>query len=54
MPLRNFKPTSPGRRNSMGYTFGEITKKKPEKKLLATKKQKAGRNAQGRLRDGAR
>ena len=49
MPLRNYKPTSPGRRNSMGYTFEEITKKKPEKRLLATKKQKSGRNNQGRL-----
>ena len=49
MPLRNYKPTSPGRRNSMGYTFDEITKQKPEKSLLATKKQKSGRNNQGRL-----
>lgn len=49
MPLRSYKPTSPGRRNSTGYTFEEITKKKPEKRLLATKKQKSGRNNKGRL-----
>ena len=49
MPLRSWKPTSPGRRNAMGYTFGEITKKKPEKRLLATKKQRAGRNRDGRI-----
>jgi len=30
-----------------GYTFDEITKDKPEKSLLAPKKQKAGRNFRG-------
>ena len=49
MPLKNFKPTSPGRRNASGYTFSEITKKKPEKSLLAPLKKKSGRNAQGRV-----
>ena len=49
MPLRNFKPTSPGRRNASGYTFEEVTKKKPEKSLLAPLKKKAGRNVHGRI-----
>ena len=49
MPLRNFKPTSPGRRNASGHTFEEVTKKKPEKSLLAPLKKKAGRNQQGRI-----
>ena len=49
MPLKKFKPTSPGRRNSSGHTFEEITKKRPEKSLLAPQKRKAGRNNQGRL-----
>ena len=49
MPLRNFKPTSPGRRNASGHTFEEITKKKPEKSLLAPLKKKSGRNQQGRI-----
>ena len=49
MPLRNFKPTSPGRRNASGHTFEELTKKKPEKSLLAPLKKKAGRNQQGRI-----
>ena len=48
MPIRNFKPTSPGRRNSSGYTFEEITKKKPEKRLLSSKKKSAGRS-RGRI-----
>ena len=49
MPLRNFKPTSPGRRNASGHTFEELTKKKPEKSLLAPLKKKSGRNQQGRI-----
>ena len=32
MPIRQFRPTSPGRRNASGYTFSEITKKRPEEK----------------------
>ena len=43
MPIRNFRPTSPGRRNSSGFTFEEITKKKPEKNLLVSKKRTSGR-----------
>ncbi|MCY3569217.1 MAG: 50S ribosomal protein L2 [Chloroflexi bacterium] len=49
MPLKNFKPTSPGRRNSSGHTFEEITKKKPEKSLLAPLKKMSGRNNKGRV-----
>ncbi len=44
MPIRKFKPTSPGRRNSSGFTFEEITKKKPEKALLLRKKRTSGRS----------
>ncbi len=49
MPVKQFKPTSPGRRGMSGYTFEEITKSEPERSLLAPKKQRAGRNAQGRI-----
>ena len=49
MAIKQFNPTSPGRRGSSGFTFDEITKKKPEKSLLATRKKMAGRNAQGRI-----
>jgi large subunit ribosomal protein L2 len=49
MPIKQFKPTSPGRRGMSGFTFDEITKKRPEKSLLVTKKRTAGRNAQGRI-----
>jgi large subunit ribosomal protein L2 len=48
MPIRKFRPTSPGRRNSSGFTFEEITKKKPEKNLLVSKKRSSGR-AHGKI-----
>jgi large subunit ribosomal protein L2 len=47
--IKKFNPTSPGRRNMSGYTFDEITKDKPEKSLLVTKRSKAGRNASGKI-----
>ena len=49
MPIRQFKPTSPGRRGSSGYTFAEITRKKPERSLLAPLKRRAGRNNSGKI-----
>ncbi len=49
MPIRQFKPTSPGRRGASGYTFEEITKKKPEKSLTEPLKKSGGRNNQGRI-----
>jgi large subunit ribosomal protein L2 len=49
VPIRNYRPTSPGRRNASGFTFDEITKKKPEKALLVSKKQRAGRAGSGRI-----
>ncbi len=49
MPIKQFKPTSPGRRDASGQTFTEITKKRPEKSLtVSLKKRSGGRNAQGR------
>ncbi|MFN8532078.1 MAG: 50S ribosomal protein L2 [Dehalococcoidia bacterium] len=49
MPIRKYSPTSPGRRNASGHTFEEITKKKPEKSLLAPLKKSGGRNNTGRI-----
>jgi len=50
MPLKQFKPTSPGRRNASGHTFQEITKSRPEKSLTESlRKKHAGRNNQGRI-----
>src|SRR5258708_32574891 len=49
MPVKVYKPTSPGRRGMTGYTFEEITKSTPEKRLLREKRGKSGRNNQGRV-----
>jgi large subunit ribosomal protein L2 len=44
MPIRIYKPTSPGRRNSSVDTFDDITKSEPEKSLSVFKKKKSGRS----------
>ena len=49
MALKQYNPTSAGRRHQTGYSFEEITKAKPEKSLIMTVKQEAGRNSQGRV-----
>ncbi len=49
MGIKQYKPTSPGRRGATGYTFEEITKRKPEKSLTVPLKKSGGRNRQGRL-----
>ena len=49
MAVKHFKPYTPSRRNMTVSDFSEITKKTPEKSLLAKKKEKAGRNAGGRI-----
>ena len=49
MAMKHFKPYTPSRRNMTVSDFAEITKKTPEKSLLAKKKEKAGRNSYGRI-----
>jgi large subunit ribosomal protein L2 len=49
MAIRNYKPTSPGRRDMSGSTFVEVTRTAPHKPLLAKKKRSSGRNNQGRI-----
>jgi large subunit ribosomal protein L2 len=49
MPVRNYKPTSPGRRGMSVSTFEEITRTQPERSLLKKQTSKAGRNNQGRI-----
>jgi len=48
MGLRKRKPTSAGRRFQTVSDFSDITKKKPEKTLLAPKHSTGGRNSNGR------
>jgi large subunit ribosomal protein L2 len=49
MAVKRVKATSPGRRHQAFSTFEEITKKKPEKSLLARIKKSGGRNVNGRI-----
>ena len=49
MPLRKFKPTSPGRRFMTSAGFEEITTDEPEKSLVESLPTHAGRNNQGRI-----
>jgi large subunit ribosomal protein L2 len=49
MPIKQYKPTSPGRRGASGHSVEEITRSKPEKSLLAPLRRQAGRNNQGRI-----
>jgi len=49
MPLRDYKPTSPGRRAMTRSTFEEITTTDPHRPLLEPLHRTSGRNAQGRL-----
>ena len=49
MGMKHFNAYTPSRRNMTVSDFAEITKKTPEKSLLAKKKEKAGRNSYGRI-----
>ncbi len=49
MGIKTFNPYTPSRRNMTVSTFDEVTKKTPEKSLLAKKKKNAGRNSYGRI-----
>ena len=49
MPVRKFKPTSPGRRFMSVSTFEDVTKTEPEKSLTEKLTKKGGRNNKGRI-----
>ncbi len=49
MPIKVFKPTSPGRRNMSGQTFEEITHSKPEPSLTKGLRKHGGRNFRGKI-----
>lgn len=50
MPVKVYKPTSPGRRNMSVSGFDEITRGKPERSLLGGRANKSGgRNVYGRI-----
>ena len=49
MPLRSYRPTSPGMRQMTRSTFDEITSDRPHKPLTESQVRSAGRNSQGKL-----
>ena len=49
MGIKQYKPTSPGRRFQTVSDFAEITRTKPEKSLTKGRSKKAGRNNNGRV-----
>ncbi|MDP3771214.1 MAG: 50S ribosomal protein L2 [bacterium] len=48
MPLIHYKPTTSGRRKA-SVIRGDVAQKRPERSLVISRKQHAGRNAQGRI-----
>ena len=49
MPLKSYRPTSPGRRFMTTADFSELTKKEPEKSLTRPLKKSGGRDNRGRI-----
>jgi large subunit ribosomal protein L2 len=49
MPVKTFRPLTPSRRYITVASFDEITKSKPEKSLVQTRKKTGGRNCYGRV-----
>ena len=49
MGIKKFKPTTHSRRWMIGSDFSEITKRQPEKSLIAPLKKSGGRNLYGRI-----
>ena len=49
MGIKKYTAYTPSRRHMTGSDFAEITKSTPEKSLVVSKKNHAGRNAQGKI-----
>lgn len=49
MPVKEFKPVTPGSRGKVRSSFENLTKKPPEKSLTFSKRNFSGRNAAGRV-----
>ena len=49
MAVKQYKPTTPSRRNMSTPSFDEVTKFTPEKSLTVIKKKHAGRNSYGKI-----
>lgn len=49
MPVREYKPVTPGRRGATVSDYSDVTRKRPEKKLTEELRKTGGRNNVGRL-----
>ncbi|MBE2201014.1 MAG: 50S ribosomal protein L2 [Anaerolinea sp.] len=49
MPIKVYKPTSPGRRDMSGQTFEEVTRSYPERRLTHGLRKRGGRNFRGKI-----
>lgn len=49
MPVKIYKPTSPGRRRSSVSSFAELTRREPEVSLVVGLKKHGGRGSQGKI-----
>ncbi len=49
MPVKKYKPVTPGQRTKLIPSFSEVTSSVPEKSLIKPLKKSGGRNAQGRM-----
>lgn len=49
MPVKKYKPTTPGRRGASVQDFSDITKTKPERSLTKILKKHSGRNNTGKI-----
>lgn len=49
MAIKNYKPTTPGRRGMSVLSYSDLTKKKPEKNLTQRLRKRSGRNNQGKI-----
>jgi large subunit ribosomal protein L2 len=49
MPIKKYKPTSPGRRGMTGDTYEDVTRDRPERSLIVEMRKRGGRNTQGKI-----
>ncbi|MFH1725830.1 MAG: 50S ribosomal protein L2 [Elusimicrobiota bacterium] len=49
MPVKSFKPYTPSRRHMVSADFSELTKRRPEKRLVVGLRKSGGRNNTGRI-----
>jgi large subunit ribosomal protein L2 len=49
MPVKKYKPVTPGQRTKLMPSFEEVTSSTPEKSLIRSMKRTGGRNNQGRM-----